>query len=518
MKPRILFAAAAILSVCSCTKTDNRPGLSDTKVLNIPAMEQSGFSDGDGIGLYLTYSAAENGSTLSDERYLDNILFIKTGDQFTSSPAVYYPEDTRVFNNIYAYFPYRENCVPAGTSVTEVSVAADQSVSDGSDDFRYAILRNYQPTEDITALEFRHAFAKVNIEIKPGGYYDNLEDIPSERTVTARNMIISGNFNFETEQTTPGTGTEDITPAGVLAASGSSLKGMYFIIPPQTVAAGNEFLVFDMGGDIFRLNAPEDLVFAAGTENTLTITLNADFSGTILNVNVDIDDWTEGGQTEFDEEEILPPSGKTVSDADGNIYDIIRIGKQFWMGSSLRTTSLNDGTPMTGCTDTDWISNLDKASYAAYNNDDSDAETYGLLYNRTAVESGRLCPEGWHVPSSTDWDELGKALGGTMDDYNSWLGIGPAMKSTDAEAWNGKATNSSGFNAWPSGYVYVYTDESGTQSTRYIYRDEAAYFWSMTAVSGATSFVRSLSTYYDDLLRYLANNDNGYAVRCVHDF
>ena len=134
------------------------------------------------------------------------------------------------------------------------------------------------------------------------------------------------------------------------------------------------------------------------------------------------------------------------------------------------------------------------------------------------MESGRLCPEGWHVPSSTDWDELGKALGGTMDDYNSWLGIGPAMKSTDAEAWNGKATNSSGFNAWPSGYVYVYTDESGTQSTRYIYRDEAAYFWSMTAVSGATSFVRSLSTYYDDLLRYLANNDNGYAVRCVHDF
>ena len=58
MKPRILFAAAAILSVCSCTKTDNRPGLSDTKALNIPAMEQSGFSDGDGIGLYLTYSAA----------------------------------------------------------------------------------------------------------------------------------------------------------------------------------------------------------------------------------------------------------------------------------------------------------------------------------------------------------------------------------------------------------------------------------------------------------------------------
>lgn len=515
----ILAAIAATIVICSCSKSDKQPGIPGSNALNIPATERSGFSDGDIIGLYMTYSTTENGSTLSDERYLDNIQFIKTGNQFTSTPAVYYPEDINALCNLYAYFPYRKDFVPEGASTVEISVPADQSVSDGSEDFRYAVLRNYMPAEAITHMEFKHAFAKINIEIKPGGYYENLEDIPSERTVTAKNLITSGTFDFETMHTTPGTDLEDIVPAGVLSADGSSLKGMSFLIPPQTITSGSEFLVFNMGGDIFRLTPQEDLTFASGTESTITVTLNADFSGSIINFNVNIDDWTEGTGINFDEEEILPPDGNTVSDADGNVYDIIRIGKQYWMASSLRTTSLNDGTPMTGCTDTDWISNLDVAAYAVYDNNDSNAENYGLLYNRTAVESGRLCPEGWHIPSSTDWDELGSALGGTMDDYNSWLGIGPAMKSTDAEAWNGKATNSSGFNAWPSGYIYVYTnEENGTQNCRYIYKDEAAYFWSMTAISDATSFVRSLSTYYDDLLRYLGNNDNGYAVRCVHDF
>ena len=168
----ILAATAAIITVCSCSKTDKQPGMPGSNALNIPATERSGFSDGDIIGLYMTYSVTENGSTLSDERYLNNIQFIKTGDQFTSTPAVYYPEDITALCNLYAYFPYREDFIPEGASATEISVPADQSVSDGSEDFRYAVLRNYSPVEAVTHMEFKHALAKINIEVKPGGYYE----------------------------------------------------------------------------------------------------------------------------------------------------------------------------------------------------------------------------------------------------------------------------------------------------------------------------------------------------------
>ena len=38
--------------------------------------------------------------------------------------------------------------------------------------------------------------------------------------------------------------------------------------------------------------------------------------------------------------------------------------------------------------------------------DTGDIEAYGLHYNWYAVESGKLCPAGCHVPERDDWNEL----------------------------------------------------------------------------------------------------------------
>ena len=97
------------------------------------------------------------------------------------------------------------------------------------------------------------------------------------------------------------------------------------------------------------------------------------------------------------------PIKVTNIDIDGNVYDTIRIGNQTWMKENLRVTRLNDGTDITFPSYVDMNSNTWKSllapSYRWYNNDITNKDPYGALYNWWAANSGKLCPVGWHVPS-----------------------------------------------------------------------------------------------------------------------
>jgi uncharacterized protein (TIGR02145 family) len=160
---------------------------------------------------------------------------------------------------------------------------------------------------------------------------------------------------------------------------------------------------------------------------------------------------------------ILQPQLPTVTDIDGNVYHAITIGTQVWMVENLKTTKYNDGTalPMvTGGTDW-WATNT--PAYCWYNNDQTNKNTYGALYNWWAMNTGRLAPTGWHVPSETDWNTLFTYLGGAS------VAGGP-LKEIGIAHWispNIGARNSYGFSALPGGHRDDYggfhsIDTSGT--------------------------------------------------------
>ena len=88
-----------------------------------------------------------------------------------------------------------------------------------------------------------------------------------------------------------------------------------------------------------------------------------------------------------------------VTDVCGNTYKTLTFGTQTWMAENLRTTKYNDGSSIPNLIGNAEWSN-DTPAYCWYNNDYKEKGSIsGALYNWYAVETGKLCPTGWHVPS-----------------------------------------------------------------------------------------------------------------------
>ncbi|WP_075351012.1 fibrobacter succinogenes major paralogous domain-containing protein [Algoriphagus marinus] len=163
------------------------------------------------------------------------------------------------------------------------------------------------------------------------------------------------------------------------------------------------------------------------------------------------------GEKDQDEDSIL-----TLIDADGNVYQTIKMGKQIWMAENLKTTKYNDGSPITLYTvekhGNNWGSiNNQEAFYqwAATQdlNNVVDKEMpfdyYGAMYNHFAIESGKLAPKGWRIPTEADFRELEKFLAS-----EGHSGDEAAVLKT-ATGWltsSGGGTNLYGFDGLPNGY------------------------------------------------------------------
>jgi uncharacterized protein (TIGR02145 family) len=202
----------------------------------------------------------------------------------------------------------------------------------------------------------------------------------------------------------------------------------------------------------------------------------------------------------------------TVRDIEGNRYRTIEIGDQVWMAENLRSTSYNDGTPIPNATGYDEWASLETAAYCWYNNDSSYRDPFGALYNWHVLESGELCPEGWHIPSDEEWN----ALVSSVDNSSR---AGGALKESGTEHWrspNIAASDQLGFAALPGGY----RSYNGTFNLM----RAAAYWWSATEANwygsssdGSRVIFRSVQHDNAELIRHISEKTNGFSVRCVKD-
>jgi len=173
-------------------------------------------------------------------------------------------------------------------------------------------------------------------------------------------------------------------------------------------------------------------------------------------------------------------NSQTVTDVDGNTYPTIKIGDQTWMKENLRVTKAPDGTPL---------------QRYCYNDNASNCDKYGGLYTWDSAMSGSapqgICPDGWQVPNTADWQKLVKNFSGGTAGRELKIG-----GSASFDALFGGSRNAGG----------VYSSEG-----------QMASFWSSVSDAGDAKFAgyRFLNAKYDKFSRSRSNKAYAFSVRCI---
>jgi uncharacterized protein (TIGR02145 family) len=130
-----------------------------------------------------------------------------------------------------------------------------------------------------------------------------------------------------------------------------------------------------------------------------------------------------------------------------------------WIYTNFQGTTFRNGDAIPQITDQATWNAATGPGWCYYDNDAANDAVYGKLYNRYAVADARgLAPEGFHVPTLTEWQDLIVCLGGSDVGGGYWSVAGAKMKTTgtiqDGDGlWNtpNVATNESLFSVEPAG-------------------------------------------------------------------
>jgi uncharacterized protein (TIGR02145 family) len=198
----------------------------------------------------------------------------------------------------------------------------------------------------------------------------------------------------------------------------------------------------------------------------------------------------------------------TVKDIDGNIYKTVILGTQTWMAENLKTRHYQNGNEIPNITDPKQWGKLTSGAYCTYNNCNAPGnDTSGIfLYNwYTVVDSRKMCPTGWHIPTDNDWTTLINYLGGDKV-------AGGKMKESGTLHWktpNNGATNESGLTVLPF----------GARSLKGTFKNigTTAGFWSSTEYESLNAWHRNLNFTYPFVMRDINAKAVGLSVRCLKD-
>ncbi|MGM0626464.1 MAG: FISUMP domain-containing protein [Bacteroidota bacterium] len=222
-------------------------------------------------------------------------------------------------------------------------------------------------------------------------------------------------------------------------------------------------------------------------------------------------------------------------DADGNKYTVVEIGGTIWMAENLKSAKYNNNVPIPNLADTAAWNNDTTGARCYYLNDSATfAEQYGPLYNFAAVNTGNLCPNGWHVPEDTDFQNLlvflqnnGYNYDGTVDTDNDYTTNNKVAKALSANYSfvSSDSTGTPGNTDFPSyrnrsGFSALGAGTRTTTNNQYPFPMSLARyatFWTATEQNEDNAYRFEMFFKNVDARILFAKKGSGYSVRCIKD-
>lgn len=278
------------------------------------------FEVGDKVGLYATIA----GSSLDEERYIDNLL-LSYGKSKKMIPArdVYYPVDGKNLD-FYAYYPYSSSALADGETSLHVSVAENQTEdSDFSlSDFLVAKTSNVENATESVQLDFKHKLSKLDIKIVFEDEESAADAFASNPTLLATDFYTEAEYNFSTDAILLPNAPNDLVPHGKWILDGTTLYGKELLIVPQTIT-GQRF-VLDMAGKIYTCSLDEEGLIE-GKQYIWEINAETLVEGALNEIKASISDWGIGEeQNTGTDVNITKINVESFSFAASNIYHIYK--------------------------------------------------------------------------------------------------------------------------------------------------------------------------------------------------
>ena len=203
----------------------------------------------------------------------------------------------------------------------------------------------------------------------------------------------------------------------------------------------------------------------------------------------------------------------TIKDIDGNKYSTALIGDYRWMTENLKSARFSDGSEIPCVEDQSAWLRSSSAAYCYYQNNENYADTLGFLYNWYAVNSGKLCPTGWRVPSDHEWIQIEGTADtkyGTGDSTWHRRGLrgfdaGQRLRSVNGWRKGIPGTDALGFSALPG----------GERLSRFFAGGSSGFWWTTTEASSSSAYYRSLIYSFESVSRDTHPKRMGFSVRCI---
>lgn len=286
---RYLISAASAVAILSAScsdefhsgdiSQDDAPGLSlqaRIEQVNETRADDSGFADGDRIGIYVVnYNGSNPGQLLASGNHATNVRFTfdAPGNSWNGDREIYFKDDdTHV--DVYGVYPYSP--VIDNVEAYEFSVEKDQGATPDNSmsayeasDLLWGKTGDISPEDGVITVVFNHILAGVSVTLLEGNGFADGEWSSLEKSAFIGSTVRDAKVNLSTGEATP-SGEDD----GRLITAVRKGDGFRAVVVPQTVAAGKGLVRVIVGEKSYELVKDEAMTFIPGKLHKFTITVN----------------------------------------------------------------------------------------------------------------------------------------------------------------------------------------------------------------------------------------------------